>query len=374
MDSKKGTALPLIALISTVLLVTACSEEAVITESQSSQPMAEVIKPSLSQHYVVEREYVGFVRAKDQARLGFELSGQIERIFVDVGDTVEEGQALISLDTRLLITQERQLEAQQAEVSAQLKLIESNLKRQLSLKKKGFSAEVEIDSLTSQKNALLANRQQLKASLEANRLQQEKSIITAPFSGVISQRSVSKGDVVTMGTPTLTLLANALHEVRIGVPTHYVSDIIQQTQWLIRINDEYVAANLLNPGAQVNTQSRTVELRFALPESSNPLDGQLGYLQYEDHREASGYWLPLSALTDGLRGTWNVFVVDREDKVHRAHVDLIFANNDAAYVHGELQAGDRIVASGLHRIIPGQTVQTQTITNQAQNAVALSDQ
>lgn len=163
---------------------------------------------------------------------------------------------------------------------------------------------------------------------------------------MISQRSVSKGDVVTMGTPTLTLLANALHEVRIGVPTHYVSDIIQQTQWLIRINDEYVAANLLNPGAQVNTQSRTVELRFALPESSNPLDGQLGYLQYEDHRKASGYWLPLSALTDGLRGTWNVFVVDREDKVHRAHVDLIFANNDAAYVHGELQAGDRIVASG----------------------------
>lgn len=45
MDSKKGIALPLIALISTVLLVTACSEEAVITESQSSQPMAEVIEP-----------------------------------------------------------------------------------------------------------------------------------------------------------------------------------------------------------------------------------------------------------------------------------------------------------------------------------------
>ncbi|CAM4308150.1 efflux RND transporter periplasmic adaptor subunit [Vibrio agarivorans] len=373
MDSKMGSTLSIIGLISSMLVITACSQESAPIKTSVNLPIAEVIEPQRSEQYQVEREYVGFVRAKDQARLGFELSGQIESIFVDVGDTVSEGQALITLDKRLLITQARQLEAQQAEVTAQLKLIETNLKRQLSLQKKGFSAEAEIDSLTSQKNALLANRQQLKASLEANRLQQEKSTIIAPFSGVISQRLVSKGDVVTTGTPTLTLLANSTHEVHIGVPTKYVADILQKQQWQIRIDGDYVAANLINPGAQVNTQSRTVELRFALPHSSKPFDGQLGYLQYQDHRNQQGYWLPLSALTDGLRGTWNVFIVDSEDKVHRAHVELIYANNDAAFVKGELKSGDRVVASGLHRIIPGQIVQTEIITNQAHNALATTN-
>ncbi|MDR9830670.1 efflux RND transporter periplasmic adaptor subunit [Vibrio sp. FNV 38] len=369
MDSKAPRTFLRSGLILAMLLLSACNQEGSPQKNTTVRPIAQVINIAPSDHYDVDREYVGFVRAKDQARLGFELSGQIESIFVDVGDTVEKGAPLIGLDKRLLATQARQLNAQQAEVSAQLNLIETNLNRQLALKKKGFSAEAEIDSLTSQKNALLANHQQLAATLEANKLQQEKSLILAPFSGVISQRLVSQGDVVPMGTPTLTLLANAEHEVHIGVPTHYMTDIIQLQQWQIRLNDQYYSAQLINPGAQVNTQSRTVELRFKLPKSIEPLDGQLAYLQFSDSRVHSGYWVPLSALTDGLRGTWNVFVVDDKDQVNRVHVELIFANNDAAYISGEFQSSDKIVASGLHRIIPGQTVAIEVIDNNARSTI-----
>ncbi|MGL6261017.1 efflux RND transporter periplasmic adaptor subunit [Vibrio sp. WXL210] len=360
MDNKFGNGRNAVCLVLGLALMAGCqlqnSDEAI--SENTVKPIAEVIEPVLESSYHVEREYVGFVRAKDQARLGFELSGQVEQILVEVGDHVQQGQPLIALDKRLLITEARQLKAQQSEVSAQLRLIETNLKRQLSLKNKGFSAEAEIDSLTSQKNVLLANRQQLVASIEANRLQQEKSQVLAPFSGIISQRLVSQGDVVTMGATTLTLLADESLEVHIGVPAQYAKRIVDQAQWQIRIDDQLFPAMLVNPGPQVNTQSRTVELRFTLPPTAKLLDGQLGYLQYHDQRQSSGYWLPLSALTDGLRGTWNVFVVDRDDQVQRAHVELIYANNDAAYIRAELSPDDRIVASGLHRIIPGQRVET----------------
>ena len=171
-----------------------------------------------SDHYSVEREYVGMVQAGQQANLGVELGGKVARILVDVGDSVNAGEPLLVLDTQLLITQADELRAQQSQVTAQLDLVEANLKRQQSLKKKGFSADSEIDALNSQRNALRANYRQLTASLAANQLRQDKSTVYAPYDGTVSARFVSKGDVINTGSPTLTLLASTSKEAHIGIP------------------------------------------------------------------------------------------------------------------------------------------------------------
>ncbi|MEH6451428.1 MAG: efflux RND transporter periplasmic adaptor subunit [Psychromonas sp.] len=362
----KYYSIPLLLLIS---LISGCNSDSTEVVLEQQKAIATVNAQALEQveHYSEQREYVGLVRAGQQSNLGFELSGKIDNLFVDVGDTVKEGDPLIALDTQLLETSAQQLIAQQAEVAAQLSLVNANLKRQQALKQKGFSADTEIDSLNSQRNVLQANDSQLKAGLDENRLKQQKSTIYAPYSGVISERFISKGDVLNVSTPTFTLLANNGREAHIGIPAKQlkrikkiVADQEDKQQWQLRIGEQLVTASLLNPGAQVDLKSRTVKLRFALPDNMDVINGELAYLKIEEKHHQSGYWVPLSAMTDGLRGTWNIYVLNTESPnqniVERRTVQVLFANGQQAYVTGAITNGEQLVSNGLHRLVPGQQV------------------
>ncbi|HIF9128180.1 TPA: efflux RND transporter periplasmic adaptor subunit [Photobacterium damselae] len=317
------------------------------------------LKPQTS--YQIPREFVGFIQAKQQTSLGSELNGKVKRILVDVGRNVTAGTPLLELDTDLLQTEKQQLFAQQQQFQAQLDLINTNLARQQTLQAKGFSAASEIDSLQSQRKALLANLSQLHATLAANRLKLTKSTIRAPYNGKISERFVSQGDVINIGTPTFTLLANDLTEAHIGVPAKYMTQILNQPSWQIRINNKLYPTQLLNPGASIDLNSRTVELRFAL--QAPLLTGELAYLTYQDHQQQNGYWIPLTALTEGLRGVWTVMaIVPKSDKNHQIleqrTVKVIFANGTDAYITGAIHPHEQIVADGLHRVVAGQEVET----------------
>ena len=129
---------------------------------------------------------------------------------------------------------------------------------------------------------------------------------------------------------------------------------------MLRVGADSYPVTLLNPGARVDSGSRTVKLRFALPESAEVIDGQLAYLQFSDVHDMSGYWIPLSAMTDGLRGVWNVFVMSDKDSQHvveRRSIQVLHANAEYAYVTGALTSGERLISDGLHRLVPGQAVQ-----------------
>ncbi|MFZ3408832.1 efflux RND transporter periplasmic adaptor subunit [Vibrio chagasii] len=320
----------------------------------------ETVALERSPSYEVQREYVGVVKAGQQANLGFELAGKVNEILVDVGDTVTEGQPLIKLDTQLLKTESSQLKAQAEEVKAQLSLVAANLKRQRSLKAKGFSAEAEIDSLTSEQRVLQANLLRIDASVKGNDLKLVKSTILAPYSGTIATRFVSLGDVVNVGNPTLTLLASEGKEAFIGIPAHQMTKVTSLSSPSIRVGREDYEVTLLNPGAMVDTQSRSVGLRYLFPEQATVLEGQLAYLKFDEQIDDQGYWVPLTGLIDGLRGVWNIFVIGDGNKVERRSVQVLFANNQQAYVSGAIEDGEQVIASGLHRLVPGQTVKPVT--------------
>ncbi|MCW8349138.1 biotin/lipoyl-binding protein, partial [Vibrio sp. ZSDZ65] len=114
---------------------------------RDSEPVSQAeIKPKLTveslqleqaEHYNVKREYVGIIKAAQKANLGFELAGKVSEIYVDVGDRVEKGQSLLTLDIELLKTEANQLKARDRELNARLDLVKANLKRQQALKANG---------------------------------------------------------------------------------------------------------------------------------------------------------------------------------------------------------------------------------------------
>lgn len=344
------------SILSIVTLVMGCGSEEAPDVAEVETLTVSTTNVSLSPSYQVKREYVGTIKAGQQANLGFELAGKVEAIQVDVGDTVTHGTPLIQLNTDLLHTELDQLNAQDKEVRAELNLVNANLKRQQSLKSKGFSADAEIDALTSEKGVLQANLVRLKAAIGATKLRIEKSTILAPYDGTIAQRHVSLGDVVNVGTPTLVLLATEGKEAFIGIPAAQLSRVTNLAKPTVRVDSKQYAVTLLNPGARVDTQSRSVGLRYQLPEGADVLEGQLAYLAFDETIQEQGYWVPLTALIDGLRGVWNVYVVGENNQVERRSVNVLYANSERAFISGAVDDGEAIIASGLHRVVPGQPV------------------
>jgi hypothetical protein len=82
--------------------------------------------------------------------------------------------------------------------------------------------------------------------------------------------------------------------------------------------------------------------------------------------EEPGVWLPLGALTEGSRGLWSAYALEPSSGSDLETADLarlvprplevLYQEGDRVFVRGPLAAGERLVAAGLHRVVPGQLV------------------
>jgi HlyD family secretion protein len=141
-----------------------------------------------------EVEAINVVEVKSKA------SGEIISLPWESGDHVEEGAVLAQLDTRTVLTQLSQAEADLEVARANIELMQKTLERKKDLREKGLISEEEYD------RAVLEARQ-AEAALVAAQAQKENAderledtTLRAPFSGVILDKHVEEGQIIASGT------------------------------------------------------------------------------------------------------------------------------------------------------------------------------
>ncbi|HFG2000471.1 TPA: efflux RND transporter periplasmic adaptor subunit, partial [Vibrio cholerae] len=262
-----------IAIIISIPFLIACDSHTLTNNSEAiCIDRVNTINVEYLPTYQVKRKFSGTIQSAQNAKLGFEFGGKVDAIYVSEGESVTEGQPLIKLDTRLLHNETKQLQAQLEQVKAQLELVSSNLRRQKKLMHNGFSSKAEIDALISDHKRLSANIQQINESLISNKLRIEKSTLLAPYNGKIGERFVSIGDITNAGSPVLSLLSEENKEARIGVPLEYIDHIKKNSTRDILIANRVHKANLVSTGTFLNKYTRTVELRYHIPDQESLVD------------------------------------------------------------------------------------------------------
>lgn len=320
--------------------------------------------------YQVDRKFVGKVVAKQDANLGFELAGRVNDLLVIEGQKVTKGQVLAALDTELLVIERAQLEAQLQQAQAEFDLTDANLKRVSSLIDSGFTSAQSMDELTSKKRVIAANIRSTRSALDASQYQIDKSKLVAPFDGIVGKRLIAEGEVIAAGTPAFRLSQSGHSEITVGVPATFV-DQLEGHQHEVQIAGKSYPVTLLTKGSEVNEITRTVSLRFALPKQNGIYHGQLAYLKLSQEYQARGYWVPLSAITDGVRGMWNIYTLEETSPdiftLNSSTVTVLHATETAAYVQGDLKDHQAFVTTGLHRFVPGQQVKTSVSADVAKH-------
>ncbi|MFT4614869.1 MAG: RND family efflux transporter MFP subunit [Bacteroidia bacterium] len=322
------------------------------------QPVAAVTVERLAE-FAVKRSFTGVARPAQSADLAFEFSGTVSEVMVNEGDRVEADELVARLDTSLLEIERRQLQAQQAEAQANQRLILANLDRQGSLETDGYASRQRRDELESGRDANRARIAHLQAALDGNLVRQEKYHLRAPFSGVVGERFLQRGSTASPGVPAIRVLETDRMEARIGVPRQLAATVSKGDVVTLSINGRTVLGDVLAVGAELKAKSHAVTVRIGLRDHT-VMTGSVIELILNDRIATSGFAVPEAALTASLRGLWRVYVLLPVEsglyQIEPRDLQLRYLNEREAFVEGGLRDGERIVASGAHRVVPGQLV------------------
>ncbi len=319
--------------------------------------------------YDLMRRLSGVISARQHAEIGFEQGGKIAVIHVDEGDLITRGELVAEMDTELLDIEATQLRAQLADIESRLKLARSSLRRNLELKQQGFASEQRIDELEAEQASLAASIESIKARQASNRSRIEKSVLKAPFDGIVSRRFVDQGAVVNAGTALVRLQEEGRMEAHVGIPIPLIpameKAISRGLPLTVMINSIATEANVLAVGADMNPVTRTVSARLSLPGLPNVINGDLMTLLLPETIDQAGFWVPISAITDGMRGLWTVYALmptgEQSEfgeiyRIESRDIHVEYTTGDQAYIQGSLESGEAIVHGGLNRFVPGQRV------------------
>lgn len=376
---------PLLVLISGALLAGAIQWRQKISQTTTTPPdplPVAVVHATQEPYYTITRTFTGRLVPRRTSQVGFELNGRVAHLAVDDGKRIEEGQLLARLDTEQLVIQKTQLQAQLQEVKARLGLAQVRLKRQRRLQTSGHASQDAIDEIRFEVAALNAQQDVIKANLRSVQTDLKDAILRAPFDAVVVQRLVDEGSVVDTGAPIFRLHETGHPEARIGIPIDYAQRLKIGDQHQLQLGQTPVTATLTALIPDMNTTTRTVTAVFVV-DQDNPIANSLVWLKLNDNIDAAGFWLPTTALSEGRRGLWTVYVVEKnrpssatghQQQVVRKSVEVLHTETDRVFVRGALIANDPVVATGTQRLAPGQLVQMiKHPRGAAEQPVALAD-
>lgn len=353
-------------LVGCLLLISGCTDESAATAPPEARPLAVSVQTLRPQGgYTVEQRFAGRVEVAQNSALGFETGGKLEQVLADEGNPVRTGQILARLDTRLLQAEAERLQAQRHEARARLRLARTSLERLMALERQGYASAQNRDELQAEVDALQASIAVINSALDSNRLLQDKSVLRAPFDARIGRRLTDQGEVVAAGQPVLQLLAESDTEFKIGIPPERAAVLRADRVYSVQIGSRQVPSRLITIGADLDPSSRTLQVRLTPVEPIPLVNGVLAQLWLPQTFPADGFEVPLSALTDGVRGLWNVYVVrdsDAGSRVEVRDVRVLHSTTHSAFITGALHPGEQIITRGLHRIVPGQLVTPQSET------------
>ena len=163
--------------------------------------------------------------------------------------------------------------------------------------------------------------------------------------------------ILAAGAPVLRLVESGVLEAWIGVPVDTAARLAEGSTRTLRIGGRDIEATVTARMPQLEETTRTVRVVLALDaaDAADLVPGQIARLAVRRTVVAEGFHVPTSALARGERGLWSLYTVT-DSTVRRAVVEVLHTDGERTFIRGALTPGQVAIASGIHRVAPGQVV------------------
>lgn len=159
----------------------------------------------------------GKIQPVDTVAVGTQVSGTIQRVFVDFNSVVKKGQLLAQIDQSLLLAQVQQITANLQQAKSNFSYQQSNFTRQTELYNAGGISKADFEAAKNQYEVARDNMNSVAAQLKSVQKSLSFTDIFSPIDGTVLSRKVSEGQTVaaSLNTPTLFSIAKDLTKMQV---------------------------------------------------------------------------------------------------------------------------------------------------------------
>jgi HlyD family secretion protein len=159
----------------------------------------------------------GTIEAMTTVKVGTQVSGIIEHVYVDFNDNVKQGQILAKLDETALRAQLEQSQASVDQAQAQLNYEEATYKRLKALFDKDLIAQADYDQALYNYENSKASLSNTKSALDRTKVNLAFATILSPIDGVVLNRAIEEGQTVaaSFNTPEMFTIVNDLTQMEV---------------------------------------------------------------------------------------------------------------------------------------------------------------
>jgi RND family efflux transporter MFP subunit len=219
----------------------------------------------------------------NDSNISAETSGRIVDIPAQVGDRIEKGKILASLDCSNNQARLTQAKAALVATKAQKTLAQRQINRTQSLRKTKNISEELYNQRQANLETAKADQQAQQARLEEAELEVQRCQVLAPFTGIVMQRLKAEGEWVTPGQPVIQLLDSERLEVSAQVPIGMIPSLNNASSFTLNISDGKYSLKLRRLLPVVAERGRNREVRFIFSKTA-ALPGSTGRLVWRSSK------------------------------------------------------------------------------------------
>ena len=384
-----------------IALLASCSSKSKESSARAdakSEPAAAI---QVSTAPVIERstnrgvEVVGSLEAQDQVTVSSQGSGNLESISVDLGSPVSRGQVIARIDQRELKLKRDQAEAALHQAEAKLGITRDGkidpqkqpdvrqavaaLERaryDLTAAKKLFDAgtisnqqydvyQKTVDQAEARYQASLENVRNLegiieekRAALDLTKKQLADSDMISPLSGVVKEKTASRGEYLQPGKPVVTIVQINPLRLRLEVPETFAASIAKGQVVTLKVDSfadrEFKGViKRINPSMDEKSRSLMAEAEVANP---NALlrPGMFARSQIVSNSKTIALMVPEKAVVS-LAGVTKIFILEGSVAVERI-VKLGARDGSLVEILEGIKPGERVITSNAEQLHDGSAV------------------
>ena len=280
-------------------------------------------------------QLTGDVLPVQQAQIFSKVYGTLERVYVDLGDYVREGQLLASIDSTELVQQCRQ-------AAATYENTKNIWARAQQLANRDLSAKQEFDNVDAALKVATANYENAKTRLGYTQ-------ITAPFCGYITRRYLDPGAVLTANNATLLTLMD-LNSVKIilnvqerDVPL--IAAGVKATVAVDALPERQFTGNITRLGQALDLATRTMPVELDIANPDHLLKpGMFATVALRVTEHPNALTLPIQALLKDSKGSY-VYIADN-GIARRKDVTIGMEQQSRTEILSGLEGGEAVITTG----------------------------
>jgi HlyD family secretion protein len=288
--------------------------------------------------------------------------GQVTQVLVEPGQWVGAGQVLASIDRRVQTQQAGSLAAQIAVSQADARIAQSNLDRALQLVSRGFVSKADVESKTAIRDSARARVNVARATYQQAVASTSRLDIRAPAAGLVLERKVEPGQVVSAGSGVLVRIAKG-GEIemlaRLGEVDLARMTVGQRASVTPVGSAQSFNCQIWQVAVVIDPQTRQGVARIACPYDKALRPG--GFASAKIVSGAADVpLLPESAIQSDPKGSY-VYIVGPQNKVVRRAVTVGDVTDAGVTVLSGLSGQEAVVVNAGAFLNPGESINPQRI-------------